>query len=82
MVLKIRSILVENVNENDCGRFLLFCSVFLGSLWACSACSVVRYCSSACNAAAWPAHKVECKRLQAAREERSRVNMVEPPGGS
>ena len=45
-------------------------------LHPCSGCWTARYCSSACNAAAWPAHKAECKRLQVAREERSRVLFV------
>lgn len=32
----------------------------------CSACRTVRYCSDACIAAHWKAHKPECKRLKAA----------------
>jgi len=39
-------------------------------LHPCSGCWAARYCSSACNATAWPAHKAECKRMQAAREAR------------
>jgi hypothetical protein len=45
-------------------------------LHPCSGCWTARYCSSACNAAAWPAHKAECKRLQAERDEHSRVNFI------
>ena len=32
----------------------------------CSSCLSVRYCSSACIAAAWPEHKAECRARQAA----------------
>jgi len=39
-------------------------------LSTCTGCLVARYCGSACSAAAWPAHKAECKRVQAAREKR------------
>jgi len=39
-------------------------------LSTCTGCLVARYCGSACSAAAWPAHKAECRRVQAAREER------------
>ena len=38
-------------------------------LRACSGCLVARYCGDECLHAAWPAHKDECRRLQAAREE-------------
>jgi len=38
----------------------------------CTSCLVARYCGSACAVAAWPAHRAECQRIQAAREERSR----------
>jgi len=51
-------------------------------LHPCSGCWAARYCSSACNAAAWPAHKAECKRLQAAREERSTPTLFEPGGAA
>jgi len=37
-------------------------------LHACSGCLVARYCCDGCLCAAWPVHKEECKRLQAARE--------------
>jgi len=40
------------------------------SLRACNGCLVARFCGNACLRAAWPAHKAECKRAQAAREER------------
>ena len=40
-------------------------------LRACSGCLVARYCCDACLCAAWPAHKEECQRLQAAREARA-----------
>jgi len=39
----------------------------------CTGCLVSRYCGSACAVAAWPAHRAECQRVKAAREERSRV---------
>jgi len=45
-------------------------------LHPCSGCWSARYCSSACNVAAWPAHKAECKRMQAAREELTTENLV------
>jgi len=38
----------------------------------CTGCLVARFCSSACAVAAWPAHRAECQRIQAAREERTR----------
>ena len=37
-------------------------------LRACSGCLVARYCCDACLCAAWAVHKVECRRLQKARE--------------
>ena len=45
-------------------------------LRACSGCLVARYCCDGCLCAAWPAHKEECKRLQAAREEKTTVRIV------
>jgi len=51
-------------------------------LHPCSGCWSARYCGSACNAAAWPAHKAECRRLQAEREERSTPTMFDPYAGS
>jgi len=46
-------------------------------LCTCDGCLVARYCGNACAKAAWPAHKAECKRLQAAREARSRVRIID-----
>jgi ankyrin repeat protein len=37
----------------------------------CTGCLVSRFCGSACAVAAWPAHRAECQRIQAAREERA-----------
>jgi hypothetical protein len=37
---------------------------------------VARYCSVACQHAAWAAHELECGRLKAEREERTRVNLI------
>ena len=45
-------------------------------LRACSGCLVARYCSSSCSSAAWPVHKKECRRLQAAREDLTSVKYV------
>ena len=45
-------------------------------LSACSGCLVARYCCDACLCAAWPAHKEECRLLQAAREARTAVRIV------
>ena len=51
-------------------------------LRTCDGCLVARYCGSACAKAAWPAHKAECRRLQAAREERSTPTIVKARGSS
>jgi ankyrin repeat protein len=45
-------------------------------LMPCSGCQVARYCSVACQHAAWEAHKPECGRLKAEREENTRVTFV------
>jgi len=45
-------------------------------LHTCDGCLVARYCGNACAKTAWPAHKAECRRLQAAREARTKVNFV------
>ena len=45
-------------------------------LRACSGCLVARYCCDACLCTAWPAHKEECTRLQAAREARTAARLV------
>jgi ankyrin repeat protein len=39
-------------------------------LHACSGCLLARYCGKTCSRAAWPAHRAECSRLKAAREDR------------
>jgi len=36
----------------------------------CTGCLRARYCGCACAVAAWPAHRAECQRVKAAREER------------
>jgi len=51
-------------------------------LCTCDGCLLARYCGNACAKAAWPAHKAECKRLQAAREARSTVHIAKPAGSS
>jgi ankyrin repeat protein len=45
-------------------------------LMPCSGCQVARYCSVACQHAAWEAHEAECGRLKAEREARSCVLVV------
>jgi len=45
-------------------------------LMPCSGCQVARYCSIACQHAAWAAHEAECGRLKAEREESTRVAYV------
>jgi len=45
-------------------------------LMPCSGCQVARYCSVACQHSAWEAHKPECGRLKAEREESTRVVIV------
>jgi len=37
----------------------------------CTGCLVSRFCGNACLVAAWPAHRAECQRILAAREERT-----------
>jgi len=51
-------------------------------LRTCNGCLLARYCGNACAKAAWPAHKAECKRLQAARVERTTVKNVERGGAT
>ena len=46
------------------------------SLRACSGCLFARFCCDACAVAAWPAHKLECRRLKARREEIARAHPV------
>jgi len=43
----------------------------------CTGCLRARFCGSACAVAAWPAHRAECQRVKAAREERSRGRTIE-----
>jgi len=45
-------------------------------LMPCSGCQVARYCSVACQHAAWAAHEPECGRLKADRQHRTRVNLI------
>jgi len=45
-------------------------------LMPCSGCQVARYCSIACQHAAWEAHEEECGRLKAVREHNTRVVAV------
>jgi ankyrin repeat protein len=45
-------------------------------LMPCSGCQVARYCSIACQHAAWEAHEAECIRLKAEREHSTRVVTV------
>jgi len=42
----------------------------------CTGCLRARFCGNACMVAAWPAHRAECQRVQAAREERSRGRTI------
>jgi len=42
----------------------------------CTGCLRARFCGNACAVAAWPAHRAECQRVQAAREERSRGRTI------
>jgi len=43
----------------------------------CTGCLRARFCGSACAVAAWPAHRAECQRVKAAREERTRGTVTE-----
>jgi len=47
-------------------------------LMPCSGCQVARYCSVACQHAAWAAHEPECGRLKAQREHNTRVQVLNP----
>ena len=42
-------------------------------LKSCSMCNAARYCGVACQTAAWSVHKKACRKLVAAREEKTRV---------
>jgi ankyrin repeat protein len=51
-------------------------------LRACSACGSASFCSNACMAQFWPAHKAECKRIQAANEELARSRIIPVNAGN
>jgi len=42
----------------------------------CTGCLRARFCGNACAVAAWPAHRAECQRIQAARELRAQPNLI------
>jgi hypothetical protein len=48
-------------------------------LKSCSLCNAARYCGVACQTAAWSVHKKACRKLVAAREEKTRVNITPRP---
>jgi len=48
-------------------------------LMPCSGCQVARYCSIACQHAAWEAHEAECGRLKAEREHSTRLLILARP---
>jgi len=56
---------------DQCGRPE---SEVLLSYW--TGCLVSRFCGNACAVAAWPAHRAECQRIQAARERRTQPNVT------
>jgi hypothetical protein len=45
-------------------------------LKSCGLCNAARYCGVACQTAAWSVHKKACRKLVAAREENTRVNII------
>jgi len=47
-----------------------------GLMMTCIGCNAARYCSAACAALHWRGHKAECRRLVAAREAQTRVQLV------
>jgi len=49
-----------------------------GMMMTCIDCNAARYCSAACATLHWRGHKVECRRLVAAREEQTRVKLITP----
>jgi len=51
-------------------------------LRACSACGSVSFCGDACMAQFWPVHKAECKRIQAANEEKTRSRNIAVKAGN
>ena len=42
----------------------------------CDGCRAARYCGVACQTAAWPAHKDECRRRKAERERRTAITIA------
>jgi len=44
----------------------------------CNGCHAARFCGAACYAAAWPAHKAECRRKAAEREAASKPVIIQP----
>jgi len=50
-----------------------------GLMMTCIDCNAARYCSAACAALHWQTHKAECERLVAAREAKTRVQIVARP---
>jgi len=46
-------------------------------LMPCSACYVARYCSVVCQHAAFEVHEARCRRLRTAREQRTRVTIID-----
>jgi ankyrin repeat protein len=59
---------------DHCGKTAAQASI--PSLKTCGACHGMRFCSAACQKAAWPGHKPACKARVAEREERTKVAMV------
>ena len=49
---------------------------------ACGVCQLVRYCSSACQVAAWKGHKKACNQEKEKREKRTKPHIVTPGGAS
>ena len=50
----------------------------VNSLKGCTQCLAVRYCSTACGAAAWPGHRQACKARRAEREQTTRAEILAP----
>jgi len=50
-----------------------------GMMMTCIDCNAARYCSAACAALHWRRHKMECRRLVAAREAMTRIRIVARP---
>jgi hypothetical protein len=45
----------------EAGRFCATCGTRDGTLFRCSSCKTIRYCSKACQTAGWKRHKVACR---------------------